>query len=102
MIHSLLFLYACVAVNSVGVLHVAASPLSDLSVFGYDPAANPLAYAALNATAPHARFTVLTDYVIRMEMSTPEGTFEDRATLTIVNRFRKLFQNFQRQLRTDG
>ena len=64
-----------------------ASPLSDLSIFGYNPATNPASVAMGNATAPHARFTVLTDHVIRMEYAAQPGVFEDRATLTFVNRF---------------
>ena len=43
--------------------------------------------AADNASvvSGNARFTVLTDRMIRMEYA-PDGTFEDRATLTFVNR----------------
>ena len=46
-----------------------------------DPKADPKAVV----TAGNARFTVLTDRLIRMEWS-PDGRFEDRATLAFVNR----------------
>jgi len=63
--------------------HVASSPFSDFSVFGYNPVANPS--AIVPGSGSTARFTVLSDYVIRMEFS-HSGTFEDRATLTMLNR----------------
>ena len=47
----------------------------------YDPVADP----AAQVVAGNARFTVLTDRMIRMEWS-PEARFEDHATLAIVNR----------------
>ena len=47
----------------------------------YDPVAAPDA----QVVAGNARFTVLTDRLIRMEWS-PSGRFEDHATLAIVNR----------------
>ena len=47
----------------------------------YDPVADP----AAQVVAGNARFTVLTDRMIRMEWS-PEAKFEDHATLAIVNR----------------
>ena len=46
-----------------------------------DPAADPRAIVVCGA----ARFTVLTDRLIRMEQS-PDGAFEDRASLVFVNR----------------
>ena len=46
---------------------------------------NPKAKEAAIVTAGNARFTVLTDRLIRMEWSA-DGKFEDRATLAIVNR----------------
>ena len=46
---------------------------------------NPLANPQAQVVAGQARFTVLTDRLIRMEWS-PEGVFEDHATLAIVNR----------------
>ena len=47
----------------------------------YDPAASSDAQVILG----NARFTVLTDRLVRMEWS-PSGRFEDHATLAIVNR----------------
>lgn len=46
---------------------------------------NPVAAPGAQVTAGNARFTVLTDRLIRMEWS-PEAQFEDNATLAIVNR----------------
>ena len=46
---------------------------------------NPVADPAAQVVAGNARFTVLTDRLIRMEWS-PEAKFEDHATLAIVNR----------------
>lgn len=60
-----------------------ASPFSDFKVFGYNPVAN--AGAIVNGSGANARFTVLSPYVVRMEYS-HEGVFEDRATLTFLNR----------------
>lgn len=48
-------------------------------------AAEPKASDTAVVRADNARFTVLTDRMIRMEYS-PEGAFEDRASLTFVNR----------------
>lgn len=48
-------------------------------------AENPKADEQAVVTVGNARFTVLTPRLIRMEWS-PDGTFEDRATLTFVNR----------------
>ena len=47
----------------------------------YDPVANTLAQVVSGS----ARFTVLTDHVIRLEYAT-NGQFEDRATVAVVNR----------------
>jgi len=47
----------------------------------YDPVANPKAVVV----AGNARFTVLTDRLVRMEWA-EDGKFEDRASLAIVNR----------------
>ena len=47
----------------------------------FEPKANPAAEVVVG----NARFTVLTDRLIRMEWA-PDGKFEDRATLAIVNR----------------
>ena len=46
---------------------------------------DPVAAANAQVVAGNARFTVLTDRLIRMEWS-PSGRFEDHATLAIVNR----------------
>lgn len=49
--------------------------------WGTDPKANPQA----EVLCGNARFTVLTDRIIRMEWS-EDGVFEDRASLAIINR----------------
>lgn len=46
---------------------------------------NPVANAKAVVTAGNARFTVLTDRLIRMEYSS-SGSFEDRATVAFLNR----------------
>jgi hypothetical protein len=46
---------------------------------------NPVAPSTATVTVSTARFTVLTPTLLRMEYS-PNGKFEDRATLAIVNR----------------
>ena len=46
---------------------------------------NPLADPKAVVVCGNARFTVLTDRLIRMEYA-PDGRFEDRASLTFVNR----------------
>lgn len=61
----------------------ASSPFSDFSVFNYNPVADPS--AVVPNSGSNARFTVLTDYIIRMEYS-HTGVFEDNATLTFLNR----------------
>lgn len=48
-------------------------------------AENPKAHAEATVTTGNARFTILTPQLIRMEWS-QDGRFEDRATLTFVNR----------------
>jgi len=48
-------------------------------------AASPVADKKATVVCGNARFTVLTDRMIRMEYA-PDGVFEDRATLTFVNR----------------
>ena len=49
------------------------------------PAANPKADPAAQVVCGNARFTVLTDRLIRMEWA-EDGRFEDNATLGIINR----------------
>ena len=46
---------------------------------------NPVADPDAQVVAGNARFTILTDRLIRMEWS-PSGTFEDHATLAVINR----------------
>ena len=46
---------------------------------------NPVANSSAVVTEGNARFTVLTDRLIRMEWA-EDGRFEDRASLAIVNR----------------
>ena len=53
--------------------------------FEWGWATNPKARPEATVTTGNARFTVLTPQIIRMEWS-EEGQFEDRATLTFVNR----------------
>ncbi|QDZ20538.1 glycoside hydrolase [Chloropicon primus] len=52
-------------------------------LYPYDPVAN--ASSVVKSGDGKARFTILTDRLIRMEYS-DEGTFEDRASLAFVNR----------------
>ena len=66
---------------TVAATSVVCGPFNDLNVFGY----NPAAAAEASVHVGPARFTVLTDSVIRMEYSHTQ-TFEDRATLLMVNR----------------
>lgn len=54
------------------------------SLIDYDPVANPA--AVVTSPDGHARFTVLTDRVLRMEYSESAGSFEDYATIAIMNR----------------
>ncbi|MDT3366122.1 MAG: glycoside hydrolase family 31 protein [Bacteroidota bacterium] len=62
-------------------LAFAAAALASLSLFAQNPVANPKAVV----TEGNARFTVLTDRLIRMEWAA-DGQFEDRASLAIINR----------------
>ena len=62
-------------------LAFAAAALASLSLFAQNPVANPKAIV----TEGNARFTVLTDRLIRMEWAA-DGQFEDRASLAIINR----------------
>ena len=48
-------------------------------------AQNPVAQPSSQVVVGNARFTVLTDRLVRMEWS-EQGQFEDHATLAIVNR----------------
>jgi len=64
------------------VVLVAAEPLK-YELLPYEPHAFP--QAMVPASDGHARFTVLTPRLIRMEFD-PSGLFEDRASLAFVNR----------------
>lgn len=65
---------------------MAIASLSFLATAKTAAAANdPVADKAAQVTAGNARFTVLTDRLVRMEWSA-DGQFEDHATLAIVNR----------------
>ncbi len=64
------------------ILLLAICLLAGSQAFG---APDPKAAPGAQVVAGNARFTVLTDRLIRMEWS-PEGRFEDHATLAIVNR----------------
>ena len=54
------------------------------SLINYNPLASP--GAAVTDSSGKARFTVLTDRLIRMEYLGAAGAFEDRATLAVLNR----------------
>ncbi len=60
----------------------------------------PTADGAAVVTAGNARFTVLTDRMIRMEYA-PDGKFEDRASLTFVNR-RLPVPHFRKSVKDGG
>ncbi len=62
-------------------MSLALFALAAAGADGYDPKADPAAVVKVG----NARFTVLTDRLIRMEWAS-DGFFEDRATLTFVNR----------------
>ena len=62
-------------------LFVLCLLLANISAFAQNPVANPKA----QVVEGNARFTVLTDRLIRLEWAT-DGQFEDHATLAIVNR----------------
>ncbi len=59
--------------------------LAAMSFTATDAAENPTARKEAVVTHGNARFTVLTPQLIRMEWS-DDGSFEDRKTLTVVNR----------------
>ncbi|MGH9605355.1 MAG: TIM-barrel domain-containing protein [Terracidiphilus sp.] len=68
--------------------HPSAKPAqakSAVSAPAEEPAGNPLANPEAVVTAGHARFTVLTPQLIRMEWSAT-GKFEDHASLVFINR----------------
>lgn len=67
-------------VGAFGGTLLAAEPAASVL-----PEDNPVADARATVTCGNARFTVLTDRLIRMEHS-PDGVFEDRASFVFVNR----------------
>src|SRR6202789_2243015 len=67
---------------AVGALTLIHSPVDAADAPGrYDPVANPRAVV----TTAHARFTILTPQLIRMEWAA-DGKFEDHASLVFLNR----------------
>lgn len=63
----------------------AETPAAPASVAPSAASANPAANPGAMVTVGNARFTVLTDRLIRMEWA-EDGQFEDRASLAIINR----------------
>ena len=61
--------------------HLRSDRLREL--FDYDPIA---AASAQVVVTPHVRISVLTDRVVRIEESSQASTFEDRATLAVMQR----------------
>jgi alpha-glucosidase len=69
-------------VVALGTLSLAHAPVKAADAPGnYEPVADPRAIV----TAGHARFTVLTPQLIRMEWAA-DGKFEDHASLVFLNR----------------
>src|ERR1700723_3459120 len=68
-----------VAVGALTLIHSPAEAAD--APGGYDPVANPRAVV----TTAHARFTILTPQLIRMEWAA-DGKFEDHASLVFLNR----------------
>src|SRR6202522_4395959 len=67
---------------AVGPLTLIHSPVEAADApGGYDPVADPRAVV----TTAHARFTILTPQLIRMEWAA-DGKFEDHASLVFLNR----------------
>src|ERR1700685_2567900 len=67
---------------AVGALTLIHSPVEAADApGGYDPLADPRAVV----TTAHARFTILTPQLIRMEWAA-DGKFEDHASLVFLNR----------------
>src|ERR1700678_1139905 len=72
----------CLFVVAVGALALLHSPVEAADAQGrYDPVADPRAVV----TTGHARFTILTPQLIRMEWAA-DGKFEDHASLVFLNR----------------
>src|ERR1700678_4718980 len=67
---------------AVGALPLHLPPIEAADApGGYDPVADPRAVV----TTAHARFTILTPQLIRMEWAA-DGKFEDHASLVFLNR----------------
>src|SRR5580692_9109070 len=72
----------CLFVVAMGSLTLLRSPVEAADASGrYDPVADPRAVV----TTAHARFTILTPQLIRMEWAA-DGKFEDHASLVFLNR----------------
>ena len=70
-------------ISSIGLLILSLMPLTSKAAATED--SNPLAAPAAVVLSGHARFTVLTPQMIRVQYS-DKGLFEDRATFAVVNR----------------
>src|SRR5580698_2133499 len=79
LLHSLRRGLFVVAMGALAVFHFPAAAAD--APGRYDPAADPRAVV----TTGHARFTVLTPQLIRMEWAA-DGKFEDHASLVFLNR----------------
>ena len=83
----------CLAFGCLATLHAqtpqpAATPVAPVALSAHaqiPPASNPVADPRAVVIAGHARFTVLTPQLIRMEWSA-DGKFEDHASLVFLNR----------------
>lgn len=81
------------------ILLLAAALLA--AAFSGQAKNNPVAPAEAQVVVGNARFTVLTDRLIRMEWS-ENGVFEDHATLAIVNRSLPSVPKFSANRSGDG
>jgi len=68
----------------VGAIVLAAAVARAVEPQAFDPVADPA--AVVTASDKRARFTVLTDCLVRSEYAVTAGQFEDRATLAFINR----------------
>src|SRR5580693_2422020 len=84
-------------VVAMGALTLFHSPIEAADAPGrYDPVADPRAVV----TTGHARFTILTPQLIRMEWAA-DGKFEDHASLVFLNRHLPV-PDFTQQLSNGG
>ena len=82
----ILFVVAVAAALTLTAGHACANTAATAPATSDNAApANPKAKPGAMVTAGNARFTVLTDRLIRMEWA-EDGQFEDRASLAIINR----------------